>query len=204
MPSSGFFVTSLIVILMPGTGVMYTVSTGLLQGWRASLAAACGCTAGIVPHLLAGVLSISVLRQHVRLFQGLKVAGVMYLLYLAWTLWRDNQGISNAGKQAHNTPFNIVHIAVKAVFINVLNPKLTVFFVSFLPLFIDADADPSTIRQGLLLGGAFMLMTLVVFVAYGVLASRIQRYVTSTRHVIWLRRTVAVLFVMLASRAALV
>lgn len=199
MPSSAFFVTSFIVILMPGTGVMYTVSTGLLQGWRASVAAALGCTAGIVPHLLAGVLGVSVLQQHALLFQGLKFAGVFYLLYLAWTLWRDSQDVSaDAGSQAHNTPFNI---ALKAILINLLNPKLTVFFLTFLPLFIDAQRP--AVNQAFLLGGLFMLMTLAVFVAYGVLASRVQRYVTSTRHVVWLRRTVAVMFVVLASQAAL-
>ena len=134
MPSSSFFITSFVVILMPGTGVMYTVSVGLLQGWRASIAAALGCTAGIVPHLLAGVLGVSVLQQQALLFQGLKFAGVLYLLYLAWTLWHTQtqaevrkQGTSEqeASEQAGGSAFRI---AYQAILINLLNPKLTVFF----------------------------------------------------------------------------
>jgi threonine/homoserine/homoserine lactone efflux protein len=198
MPSSAFFVTSFVVILMPGTGVMYTVSIGLLQGWRASIAAALGCTVGIVPHLLAGVLGVSVLQQQAFLFQGLKFVGVLYLLYLAGTLWRDTHKQADASAQEHERVFRI---AYRAILINLLNPKLTVFFLTFLPLFI--DAEQAAVRQALLLGGLFMLMTLGVFIAYGVLASRVQRYVTSTRHVIWLQRTVALIFVVLAGQAAL-
>lgn len=197
MPSSAFLVTSFVVILMPGTGVMYTVSTGLLQGWRASIAAALGCTLGIVPHLLAGVLGVSVLQQYGFFLQGLKFAGVLYLLYLAWTLWGDTQKQTEASRQADPA----FRTAYKAIFINLLNPRLTVFFLTFLPLFI--DAEQAAVSQMLVLGGLFMLMTLLVFVGYGVLASRVQRYVTSTRHVIWLRRTVALTFVVLAGQAAL-
>ena len=202
MPSSAFFVASFVVILMPGTGVMYTVSTGLLQGWRASIAAALGCTAGIVPHLLAGVLGVSILQQHAFLFQGLKFAGVLYLLYLAWRLWRDTHKQAETSRQGDDPTFhNIFRTAHKAILINLLNPKLTVFFVTFLPLFI--DAEQAAVSQTFLLGGLFMLMTLLVFVAYGVLASRVQPYITHTRHIIWLQRAVALIFVVLAGQAAL-
>ena len=89
MITLNFLVTSLIVVLIPGTGVVLTVSTGLAAGRRASVFAALGCTAGIVPHLLASVLGLSALMHASALaFQLLKFAGVAYLLYLAIATWR--------------------------------------------------------------------------------------------------------------------
>lgn len=195
MPSSAFFVTTLIVVLIPGTGVMYTVSTGLLRGWRASLAAAAGCTVGIVPHLLAGVLGVSVWQQQTWLFETIKLVGALYLLYLAWTLWRDSSDLSAAS--VSGAPRDI---AVTAALINLLNPKLTIFFLTFLPLFI---GEQRAVYQALELGGWFMLVTLVVFVGYGVLASFVQRYLTETRQLVRVRRAFAVVFVVLAGQVAL-
>lgn len=195
MPSSAFFVTTLIVVLIPGTGVMYTVSTGLLRGWRASLAAAAGCTVGIVPHLLAGVLGVSVWQQQTWLFETIKLVGALYLLYLAWTLWRDSSDLRAAS--VSGAPRDI---AVTAALINLLNPKLTIFFLTFLPLFI---GEQRAVYQALELGGWFMLVTLVVFVGYGVLASFVQRYLTETRQLVRVRRAFAVVFVVLAGQVAL-
>jgi len=132
-----FLITSLIVVLIPGTGVVFTVSTGLVQGRRASLYASLGCTAGIVPHLLATVLGLAALLHTSALaFQALKFAGVAYLFYLAWATWRDKAAfaVDDRAPAARSAG----SIVVKAFLLNILNPKLSIFFLAFLPQFVDA------------------------------------------------------------------
>ena len=200
MFAPGFLVTSLIVVLIPGTGVIYTISTGLFRGWRASVAAA-GCTAGIVPHLLGSVLGLSlILHRSALVFRGLKWVGVLYLLYLAWAMWRDSGGFTFDAATPHTS---LWRVAGKAVLLNLLNPKLTLFFFAFLPLFIAPDTSSPT-GEMLKLSAVFMAITLLVFVLYGVLASRVRRYVVgSPRTVLWLRRSFAAAFAGLGLKLAL-
>lgn len=201
MFSAEFSLTSLIVVLIPGTGVIYTISTGLFHGWRASVAAAIGCTAGIIPHLLASILGLSfILHMSAVAFQTIKLAGVLYLLYLAWALWRDTGGMTFDSASPQR---NLWQIALKAVLINILNPKLTIFFFTFLPLFITPNTT-SPITELFLLSLVFMALTLAVFVLYGVLASRVRSYVMqSPKAIIWLRRSFAAMFAGLGIRLAL-
>lgn len=101
-----FLITSLIVVLIPGTGVIYTVSTGLTQGRRASVYAALGCTAGIVPHLLATVLGLAaVMHTSALAFQILKYAGVAYLFYVAYATWRDRSAFAVDGTLSRSHPW---------------------------------------------------------------------------------------------------
>ena len=130
-----FLFTSLIVVLLPGAGVIYTVSTGLFEGWRASIAAAFGCTAGIVPHLVVSSLGLSTLLHTSALaFQVIRLVGAAYLLFLAWTMWRETGSLQFSAEQVKNRKLGSV--VWKAILVNLLNPKLSVFFLSFLPLFI--------------------------------------------------------------------
>jgi threonine/homoserine/homoserine lactone efflux protein len=201
MITAQFLITSLIVVLIPGTGVVFTVSTGLLQGRRASLFAAFGCTAGIVPHLLATVLGLAALMHTSALaFQMLKYAGVLYLLYLAYATWRDKSAFAVKGASSGSSAMGLV---VKAIFLNLLNPKLTIFFLAFLPQFVDQSAS-SPLAQLLLLSGVFMAMTLAVFVVYGLLAHTFRRAVIESPRVqSWLRRGFAVTFAGLGAQLAL-
>src|SRR5215470_5722790 len=163
MLSVEFLVTSLVVVLIPGTGVIYTVSTGLVQGRRASVYAALGCTAGILPHLLATVLGLAALMHASALaFQTLKYAGVAYLLYLAYATWTDQSALAVEAVPSRTTALGLI---IKAVLLNLLNPKLTIFFLAFLPQFVDPKAAVSPFSQLLLLSGVFMAMTFAVFVA---------------------------------------
>jgi threonine/homoserine/homoserine lactone efflux protein len=168
-----FLLTSLIVVLIPGTGAVYTITTGITLKWRASLAAAIGCTLGILPHILASVLGLSaVLNMSAQAFSILKLAGSAYLLYLAWNMWRD------AGKldlDRKNAETSLSQIILKAIAINLLNPKLTIFFLAFLPLFVSKDSSAPTLEM-ILLSMVFMLITFVVFALYGILASGISAY----------------------------
>ena len=201
MLSMEFLLTSLVVVLVPGTGVIYTVSTGLAQRWRASIAAAFGCTAGILPHLSASILGLSaILHMSALAFQVLKVVGSLYLLYLAWSMWQDT-GTLKFDRPAQKT--DAFQIALKGFLINILNPKLTMFFFAFLPLFVSPDAASPT-QQMLGLSAVFMLMTLVIFALYGILASGISTYlINSPKAIRWVQRSFAVIFAALAVRLAL-
>jgi threonine/homoserine/homoserine lactone efflux protein len=196
-----FLLTSLVVVLVPGTGVIYTVSTGLAQRWRASIAAAFGCTAGILPHLSASILGLSaILHMSALAFQVLKVVGSLYLLYLAWSMWQDT-GTFKFDRPAQKT--DAFQIALKGFLINILNPKLTMFFFAFLPLFVSPDAASPT-QQMLGLSAVFMLMTLVIFALYGILASGISTYlINSPKAIRWMQRSFAVIFAALAIKLVL-
>lgn len=197
-----FLITSLIIVLIPGTGVIYTVSTGLVAGRRASLFAALGCTLGIVPHLLATVLGLAALLHSSALaFQALKYAGVAYLFYVAWATWRDRSAFAvEAGQVARSSAAAVV---IKAFLLNILNPKLTIFFLAFLPQFVAPDAA-RPLLQLFALSGVFMVMTLGVFVAYGLLAHAFRHAVIESPRVqAWLRRGFAAAFVGLGANLAL-
>ncbi len=196
-----FLITSLIVVLIPGTGVVFTVSTGLIQGRRASVFAALGCAAGILPHLLATVLGLAALMHTSAIaFQVLKYAGVAYLLYVAYATWTDKSVLAVDAVSPRSTA---VSLMIKAVLLNILNPKLTIFFLAFLPQFVEPGAS-SPLAQLLLLSGVFMAMTFAVFVAYGVLAHAFRRAVIESPRVqSWLRRGFAATFAGLGANLAL-
>ena len=201
MITVNFLLTSLIVVLIPGTGVVYTISTGLTLGKRASIVAALGCTAGIVPHLVATVLGLSaVMHTSALAFQVLKYAGVAYLLYLAYATWRDKSAFALDTTPQHATTGSLI---IKALLLNILNPKLTLFFLAFLPQFITHDG-PAPLLQLLTLSGVFMAMTFGVFIIYGLLAHAFrQAVIESPRVQSWVRRSFAAAFASLAIDLAL-
>ena len=201
MVSLQFLITSLIVVLIPGTGVIYTVSTGLTQGKKASLYVALGCTLGIVPHLLATILGLAALMHTSAMaFQLLKWAGVVYLFYVAWGTWRDKSAFQLDDNPSRTHALGLIS---KAILMNVLNPKLTIFFLAFLPQFIPANST-HVLAPMLLLSAIFMLMTLAVFVVYGLLAHTFRHFVVESARVqTFLRYGFTAAFIGLASKLAL-
>lgn len=201
MLSLEFLITSLVVVLIPGTGVIYTVSTGLVQGRKASVFAALGCTAGIVPHLLATVLGLAaVMHTSALAFQALKYAGVAYLFYIAFATWRDKSAFVIDGSTSASTAAGLV---VKAFLLNILNPKLTIFFLAFLPQFVQPGTTEPLI-QLLILSATFMAMTFIVFVLYGFLAHGFRKAVIESPRVqTWLRHGFAATFATLGANLAL-
>ena len=179
MISLEFLLTSLVVVLIPGTGVLiYRRNRAFFGSRRASLYAAAGCTLGILPSLLASVLGLAVIFHTSALaFQVIKFAGVLYLLYLAWSMWRSSGPLSlvENGPQPGGGS-----IAVRGFLINILNPKLSIFFLAFLPQFV-APNLASPLVPMLILGGVFMLMTLVVFIGYGLLAHQVSAWVVQSK-----------------------
>lgn len=201
MITTEFLLTALVVVLIPGTGVLYTVSTGLMGGWRASIAAAIGCTAGILPHILASILGLSALLHTSALaFQVVKYVGVGYLLYLAWSMWRETGSVQC---NAQGRMKSLRQVAVRGILINILNPKLTIFFLAFLPLFV-APKAVSPLVQMILLSAVFMAMTLLVFIGYGLSAHAVRRRIArSPRLITWMQRSCAAMFAALGLRLAL-
>ena len=200
MITTEFVLTALVVVLIPGTGVLFTITTGLSQGRRASVYAAVGCTAGIVPHLLATVFGLAaLLHASAVAFQILKYAGVAYLFYIAYATWKDGSAFAVEGSATVCTPWTLIG---RAILLNILNPKLTLFFLAFLPQFVDPAAT-SPLGQLFVLSSLFMLMTLVVFVAYGFLAHCFRKQVLQSPRVqTLLRRSFATAFAGLATNLA--
>ena len=196
-----FLITSFIVVASPGTGVLYTLAAGLSRGSRASVVAAFGCTLGIVPHMAAAILGLAALLHTSALaFQIFKYLGVAYLLYMAWATLQERGALSIRQEAGARTA---LHVTVEAVLLNLLNPKLSIFFLAFLPQFISTDeAHPLSMMLGL--SAAFMLMTFVVFVGYGLFAASVRDHVISRPRVLtWMRRTFAAAFVGLGAKLAL-
>lgn len=174
MVSIEFLITSLVVVLIPGTGVLYTIATGLFMGKRASAFAALGCTFGIVPSLLASIMGLAIIIHTSALaFQIVKYVGVAYLLYLSWSMLRSGGPLT---LDENNEKHNLLTVAFKGFLINILNPKLTIFFLAFLPQFIPPQAEQPTYNM-LLLGAVFMVMTFFVFIIYGLLATAVRNYI---------------------------
>jgi threonine/homoserine/homoserine lactone efflux protein len=199
--SFAFFLTTLVVVVTPGTGVLYTLSAGLSRGWRASIIAAIGCTLGIVPQMIAAITGLAaILNASAIAFQSIKYAGVAYLLYLAYKTFRDKTMLEVDVAAA---PRSALRVIVSGILINLLNPKLTIFFFAFLPQFVNLH-DANAIPLMLGLSGVFMLMTLVVFVIYGIFAAAVRTKVLRRPKVMtWMRRAFAASFVALAGKLAL-
>ncbi len=196
-----FFLTALVIVASPGTGAVYTVAAGLSGGARASAVAALGCTLGIVPHMLAAISGLAaLLHTSAVAFQVLKLLGVAYLLYMAWAMFKD-RGVLRLNGQAEAQ--SVRQVIVSAVFINLLNPKLSIFFFAFLPQFVRMQ-DPSPVTQMLKMSAVFMALTLVVFAAYGAFAAAVRRHVIGSVTVqTWMRRGFAAAFAALAAQLAL-
>jgi len=196
-----FLLTSFIVIVSPGTGVLYTLAAGLSRGSRASVVAAFGCTIGIVPHMAAAIMGLAALLHTSALaFQTFKYLGVAYLLYMAWNTLRERGALKVEQEVGARSA---IQVTVTGILINILNPKLSIFFLAFLPQFVSAgEAHP--LSRMLLLSGVFMLMTFVVFVGYGLFAASIRDHVISRPRVLtWMRRSFAAAFVALGAKLAL-
>jgi threonine/homoserine/homoserine lactone efflux protein len=196
-----FLLTTLIIVASPGTGVIYTLAAGLSRGGRASVLAAFACTLGIVPHLVAAMLGLTALLHTSALaYNAVKYAGVAYLLWMAWQTLREEGALRVEAEADARSAWRVV---VDGIAINVLNPKLSIFFVAFLPQFIPAG-EAAPLQRMLELSGVFMAMTFAVFAVYGLFAAAMREKVISRPAVMtWMRRVFAGAFVALGARLAL-
>lgn len=196
-----FLLTALVVVIAPGTGVIYTLASGLGQGQRAAWWAALGCTLGIVPHLAAATLGLAaILHTSASLFNIVKFAGLAYLIYLAWGSLRQGSALAISSETKAEAGWRI---ARRGALINILNPKLSIFFLALLPPFLSGAAATAPVEMALL-GLVFMVMTFVVFVLYGTFAAAARQRILGSETVMqWLSRSFAAIFAALAGRLAL-
>lgn len=199
--SIAFLLTTLVVVATPGTGAVYTIAAGLTRGARAGLVAAIGGAIGVVPHMIAAITGLAaILNASAVAFQTVKWLGVAYLLYLAWQTLREKGALAVEGERKDLAFWQVIRTVV---LINLLNPKLTIFFFAFLPQFVAVD-QPGAVWHMLALSGVFMIATFVVFAIYGVFAAQVRtRIVEQPRVMTWLRRTFAGTYVLLAGRLAM-
>lgn len=195
-----FLLTTLIVVASPGTGVLYTLAVALTRGSRASVAAAFGCTLGIVPQMIAAMLGLAaILHTSALAFAALKWGGVVYLLYMAWQALRERGALA---VDTEIKPRSRGRVIMTAILINILNPKLSIFFLAFLPQFIAVD-EPHPLTRMVELSGVFMAMTFAVFAVYGLFAASVRdRVITRPKVMAWLRRSFAAGFALLGVRLA--
>jgi threonine/homoserine/homoserine lactone efflux protein len=197
--SAEFLLTTLIIVATPGTGVLYTLAAGLSRGARASVVAAVGCTLGIVPHMAAAITGLAALLHASGVaFEVLKYLGVAYLLVMALSTVRDRE--APAVRAA--APRSAARVIGSGVLVNLLNPKLTLFFFAFLPQFVTHE-DHASLRM-LELSGVFMVLTFAVFALYGCFAAAVRdRVISHPRVMTWVRRVFGGAFVGMAGKLAL-
>lgn len=198
--SIAFLLTALVVVVAPGTGAVYTLAVGLSHGRRASVVAALGCTLGVVPHLVATITGLAaLLHTNAVAYEVVKYLGVGYLLYMAWATLRDKEALT---VERGAEPWSAARVIASAVLTNLLNPKLTMFFVAFLPQFVPAD-ESGSLGVMLQLSAVFMALTFGVFAAYGMCAAAMRnRVLARPRVMIGIRRVFAASFVALSARLA--
>jgi threonine/homoserine/homoserine lactone efflux protein len=196
-----FLLTSLVVVASPGTGVVITLAAALSHGRRAAVVAAFGCTLGILPHMLAAITGLAALLHASALaFELVRWAGIAYLLWMAWSSLRADGSLAI---RADAAPRRDREVILAAILANLLNPKLSIFFVAFLPQFV-AREEARPVAAMLALSGVFMAMTFAVFAGYGIFAAAARRHVLSRPAVLtWLRRSFAAAFLALGGRLAL-
>lgn len=196
-----FMITSLIVVASPGTGALVTLSAGLSHGVRTALVAALGCTLGIIPHMLLAVTGLAtILYSSPYVFELIKYVGVLYLLRMGWQVLRDHSLLSMTQEETRRSHLEVIR---HAVLVNLLNPKLTIFFFAFLPQFI-AQEDATPMLSMVYLSLVFMTMTLAVFGLYGCFAAAVRDKVLASKVAVrWLRRSFAAAFVALGAKLAM-
>ena len=192
-----YLLTAFIICLSPGIGVVYTLSSTLGGGVRSGFWAAIGCTIATVVHLVVAMAGLAaVLHTSAVLFQMIKFAGVAYLIWMAWAVLNDRGGLS----VRPSTPVPPGKLVWRGILLNILNPKIPLFFVAFMPQFVPVGSPVGLLIE---LGLGFTVMTFVVFMGYVVVAATgRQRLLQSERTMNWLRRTFAASFAALGLKLA--
>ncbi|QQP95475.1 LysE family translocator [Lysobacter enzymogenes] len=197
---TAFFATALFLAVVPGPDNVFVLTQSALRGKRAGLWVVLGLCTGLLVHTAAVALGVAALFERSRVaYELLKYAGAAYLLYLAWQSLRapamrvgDGEGArGGAGK-----------LYLRGIVMNVANPKVSIFFLAFLPQFVDQQAGPVTLQM-LALGATFIVATALVFGALALSAGAIGRHlVRSERAQRWMNRVAATVFAGLAVKLA--
>jgi threonine/homoserine/homoserine lactone efflux protein len=202
MPNVALFVaTSVAITVAPGPDNLQVVARGISQGRLAGFVAALGFAAGLIFHTSLAAFGIAaLLRASPVAFQAVKLAGGAYLVWIGIKALVSH-GLSGAHERP---PQPLLTVFRQSVIGNMLNPKVTLFFIVFLPQFVDPATAGSVAKQMLMLGLLFMLQTVVVFSAFGLAAGAIGAWLKRRPRVgVWLDRVAGATFIALGLRVAL-
>lgn len=196
-----FLAASIAITAAPGPDNLQVLARGISQGRAAGLVAALGFAAGISFHTTLAALGVAaLLKSSPMAFEAVKLAGAAYLVWIGIKAIRS-KGLSTA----HERPSQPLAVVFRqSVIGNLLNPKVTLFFIVFLPQFVNPHGAQSVMLQMFELGGVFMLQTVVVFSVFGVAAGMIGAYLKRRPKVgVWLDRLAGATFIGLGIRVAL-
>ena len=197
---AALFATALFLAVVPGPDNVFVLTQSALRGKRAGLWVVLGLCTGLLVHTGAVALGVAALFERSRLaFDLLKYAGAAYLLYLAWQSLRAPAMTVDSGEGERSGAGKLY---LRGIVMNVTNPKVSIFFLAFLPQFVDKQAGSVTLQM-LALGATFILATALVFGALALSAGAVgQRFARSARAQRWMNRTAAAVFAGLAAKLA--
>jgi threonine/homoserine/homoserine lactone efflux protein len=193
-----FLLTAFIVCASPGIGVVYTLSSTLGGGLRAGLWANLGCTIATVFHLVVAMAGLAaILHTSATVFQAVEIAGVIYLIWMAWAVLQEKGSMAISP----SAPKPALDILWRGILLNILNPKLPLFFVAFLPQFLPPNAGLGALME---LGLGFTAMTFATFGLYSIIAASGRRAVLGNAALLTaMRRAFALSFAALGVKLAL-
>ena len=199
-----FILAGLLLNITPGPDMLYIAGRTASQGFRSGLAAVMGINAGCLVHTLAGAIGFSaILMASAEAFLVVKLVGAAYLVYVGISLLREKQSTSNAMKISDALPLKTMRAAFWQGFLtNVLNPKIALFFLAFLPQFIVADSatKPSAFVA---LGIIFIFNSLFVTIGFAALVAQASaQFQRSSRIALWLNRSCGALFIAIGVKLA--
>lgn len=160
--------------ISPGPDNIYVLVQSISNGKSYGLATVCGLITGCIVHTTLLAFGVSAIIKTIEnLFFGIKILGACYLLFLAYNVFKSDGSLS---LDSENVPKkSLKQLFVQGFFMNVLNPKVTIFFLAFFPGFLFSDTM-GTVIQFYVLGGIFMLVSVIIFAAIALLAGNIKTY----------------------------
>ena len=169
---------SLLLIIAPGPDILFVVAQGVSSGKRAGFFTALGLAFGNSVHTLAAALGVSLIfKTSVIAFTVFKFAGALYLFYLAYKAIKHRKELIKMSEQ-DSRPAH--HLIARGFLMNILNPKVALFFLAFLPQFVAKDAG-SPFAQIIILGSIFIILVIIVFGAIGLTAGTFGQFLTRSR-----------------------
>ncbi|GAB6070492.1 LysE family translocator [Thiomicrorhabdus hydrogeniphila] len=192
-----FIIASFVLIVSPGPDLIFVVTQSAIQGVRTGILITLGLVSGLVFHTLLvafGVAAIIIASPVA--FTVLKTIGALYLLYLAWQAFRAH---SNKLKAEKNIPKTAFQLYRRGIFMNITNPKVTVFFLAFLPQFVTTSNDQSALYQIFELSAIFTIIGLISFITIAFTAGKLGNWLNqSDKAQLYLNRIAGIVFTALA------
>lgn len=176
-----FIGASVILTLMPGPDNLFVLTESLTKGKKDGIAISLGLSLGVLIHTLAAATGLSIIIQKSALvFSILKYLGAAYLFYLAFMSFKEEKTDINLESNSKIEETKIIPLVKKGFLMNVLNPKVSLFFIAFLPQFISSDGYNVTLQM-VILGLIFMLQAFLIFSAIAILASKLTKYINNPK-----------------------